>query len=369
MSRTSMALLAGLLLVIGPPHTSAAAQPSATSFSLADRQALLDAARTLTAQRLPDVQRAAENGDVAAQVVLAIAYEQGRIVAKDPAQAVAWLEKAATSRHPMALCSLAMHYLSREQGPGDDASAAELLQAAADQGFAVAQNNLGVLYARGRGVPKDLTRSASWYRKAAEQGYAQAAINLAAVYDNGWGVKVDHVEAGRWWRVAADAGDAEGQFNLAMAYYLGEGVPKSKDECEAWLTKASYEGHAAASFYKGKLHAGYSFVGGPFAQAVADDYFQRSATQGYALGALMMGIRARDHTDAYKWYLVAAALEQRADWRERWAQDRPADAEQLRRELPKRLDSTRRKLSPDQIGAAERRASEFVGIHRGLTES
>jgi hypothetical protein len=39
----------------------------------------------------------------------------------------------------------------------------------------------------------------------------------------------------------------------------------------------------------------------------------------------------------------------------------------VRRELPKRLDSKRKKLSPDQIAAAEQAAAQFVAVHRGPT--
>ena len=65
-------------------------------------------------------------------------YANGRGVAKDDAQAVAWYRKAA------------------------------------DQGLAHAQDNLGRMYANGRGVAKDDAQAVAWYRKAADQGDADA---------------------------------------------------------------------------------------------------------------------------------------------------------------------------------------------------
>ena len=69
-------------------------------------------------------------------------YDQGSVVAKDDAQAVAWYRKAA------------------------------------DQGDANAQNNLGVMYENGRGVAKDDAQAVAWYRKAAGRGHAGAAQAL-----------------------------------------------------------------------------------------------------------------------------------------------------------------------------------------------
>ena len=73
-----------------------------------------------------------------AQYNLGIMYAEGKGIAKDEAQAVAWFRKAA------------------------------------EQGYAPAQFNLGVMYAEGIGIAKDETQAVAWSRKAAEQGYAPA---------------------------------------------------------------------------------------------------------------------------------------------------------------------------------------------------
>jgi len=63
--------------------------------------------------------RAAEQGDSDAQSNLGVMYANGQGVAKDDAQAVAWIRQAA------------------------------------EQGDSGAQNNLGVMYDNGQSVPKD----------------------------------------------------------------------------------------------------------------------------------------------------------------------------------------------------------------------
>ena len=71
------------------------------------------------ADELSDLQRKAENGEVAAQFNLAFMYAEGQGVPQDYKQAVKWSRLAA------------------------------------DQGDGKAQYYLGAMYAKGRGVPQD----------------------------------------------------------------------------------------------------------------------------------------------------------------------------------------------------------------------
>ena len=87
---------------------------------------------------ISEVQKAAEQGDTAAQRWLGLMYVGGEGVAQDEKQAAAWFRKAA------------------------------------EQGDASAQYNLGVMYEQGKGVAQDYKQAVAWYRKAAEQGYASA---------------------------------------------------------------------------------------------------------------------------------------------------------------------------------------------------
>jgi TPR repeat protein len=107
-----------------------------------------------------------------AQNNIGVMYDNGRGVAKDEAQAVAWYHKAA------------------------------------DQGDASAQYHLGLRYADGLGgVPKDEAQAAVWYRKAADQGHAGAQNNLGALYANGQGVQQSYTQAVRWYARAAQRGE------------------------------------------------------------------------------------------------------------------------------------------------------------------
>ena len=87
----------------------------------------------------PGIARPPTRDDAIAQSNLGNDVLNGRGVAKDDAQAVAWYRKAA------------------------------------DQGNAPAQNDLGVMYEKGRGVAKD-EPGRDWYRKAADQGGAASDV-------------------------------------------------------------------------------------------------------------------------------------------------------------------------------------------------
>jgi TPR repeat protein len=93
------------------------------------------------AGELSDLQRKAENGEVAAQGSLGFKYANGQGVPQDDKQAVKWWRLAA------------------------------------DQGDAEAQYNLGVMYANGQGVPQDYAQAHMWLNLAAANGNEKAKGN------------------------------------------------------------------------------------------------------------------------------------------------------------------------------------------------
>jgi TPR repeat protein len=331
-----------------------------TSFTEQQRRDLIAAVEQLTDDRVAQVTRDAEAGDAEAQLMLAVFFSTGRATPPDPLEAARWLQKAAAQGHPMALDGLGVYSARGEGVPHDDTRGLALIRQAAEMGYAAAQNRLGVAYAIGDIVPRDPATAVSWYFKAAQQRHVEAQYNMADAYGHGIGVAVDHAEAAAWLRAAAKQNDAPAQFNLAVAYRTGEGTTKSLDLCEYWLEKASDQEYAAATYYLGALVSERS----RFAQKAADDYFLKAATQGYALAALTLARRSRDprfkNRETYKWLLVAQGLEQRTEWRTRWAVIRPADAAVVRRELPELLPKARNKLTAEEAAAGEQSAWDFL---------
>jgi len=139
--------------------------------------------------------KAAEQGDVKAQVNLGLMYDQGEVVPQNYQQAVIWYTKGA------------------EQGDAD------------------AQANLGVMYKQGIGVTQDYQRALAWYTKAAEQGHAKAQVNLAVMYYEGQGVPQNYGLAYVWSSLAAASGDEKGVINRELL--IAKLTPKGLAEAQA----------------------------------------------------------------------------------------------------------------------------------------
>ena len=152
--------------------------PKNTAFA-ADLKKGVAAARNgdfVTALR--ELEPLAEQGNVHAQDLLGVTYENGEGVTKDYVEAVKWYRKAA------------------------------------EKGNVIAQNNLGYMYANGKGVTKDEVEAVRWYRKAADQGDASAQNNLGVMCYNGKGVPQDDVEAYKWYSLAAAQGHERAKKNI-----------------------------------------------------------------------------------------------------------------------------------------------------------
>ena len=90
-------------------------------------------------------QKAADQGDAAAQFGLRVAYEDGEGVEQSDEEAARWYQRAA------------------------------------DQGDADAQFCLGVAYKYGRGVQQSDEGAVQWYQLAADQGHEKAQFNLTSL--------------------------------------------------------------------------------------------------------------------------------------------------------------------------------------------
>jgi hypothetical protein len=117
---------------------------------------------------------AARAGDPTAAYRLGAAYERGRGVEPDPAEAERWYREAAREGEVDALYNLGA-LLERGTGrPRELRAAAEFFRRASDQRDAQAQLNLGLLYYKGDGVPRDYALAAAFLQLAALNGNARA---------------------------------------------------------------------------------------------------------------------------------------------------------------------------------------------------
>jgi TPR repeat protein len=80
----------------------------------------------------------------------------------------------------------------------DQAQGISWLEKAARQGSIFADTTLGDAYSNGIGVSVDQARAIGYFRNAAEQNYAPAQLKLASALYLGRGVARDPVQAFKW---------------------------------------------------------------------------------------------------------------------------------------------------------------------------
>ncbi|KAG0042124.1 hypothetical protein BGZ89_007048, partial [Linnemannia elongata] len=181
-------------------------------------------------QALTWYRKAAEQGDVIAQINTGIMYQEGLGVSQDHAEAMTWFHKAENQGYDDAL-----HFHGWLNDDGLSMSQETWLiwtMKAIEQAIATAQNNIGILYQEGLGVSQDYAEAMTWFQKAAaEQGYAAAQHNIGMMYQEGLGVSQDYAEAMTWCRKAAEQGQVNAQYSIGYLYHQGLGV--SQDYAEA----------------------------------------------------------------------------------------------------------------------------------------
>jgi hypothetical protein len=170
------------------------------------------------ADYLSSLKRAADTGDIKAELNLGAAYAGGGPgLAPDPAEALKWYRKAA------------------------------------DRGDSMGQLMVGHCYDRGLGVPSDLSEAARWFQKSADQGNSLAEMTLGMAFARGRGVQTNRVEAEKWLTKAADSGDPFPQYVLGL-FYWGKPDAKDGDLAAAWLHKAADQGQSDAEFLLGECY-------------------------------------------------------------------------------------------------------------------
>jgi TPR repeat protein len=200
MNRFGVIWIAALLLLLpcGLATAQSIAQDSAKKKSIADLKEIAYA------------------GDVAAQVQLGVIYLTGDGVAKNDAEAMKWLRKAADQDNAIAERYLAEMFFKGRGVPADNDEAAKWLRLAAEQGDAQSEHNLAVLYTQGLGVPRNVKEAANWMHKAAVQNLPAGQQGMGAFYENGDGVPEDPVEAAAWYRKAVEQNYVPAMNSLAL---------------------------------------------------------------------------------------------------------------------------------------------------------
>lgn len=207
---------------------------------------------------LSETRRRAEEGNAWAQWSLGDAYDEGKGVPQDFAQAAMWYRKAAEQG-----CGPAQQCLGRlhRDGRGLPQNFAEALRwylkAAACSPYGhEAKIELGLSYFDGIGVEQNYREAVKWFREAMPSIMGYAELYLGYAYANGHGVERDYTEAVRLWTIASDAEDltaGNAHSVLGQASYWGHGVPRDLTLAYMWYALATaYSGGASTEHERNK---------------------------------------------------------------------------------------------------------------------
>lgn len=246
---------------------------------------------------LDHLNRAAEAGDVAAQLnLLVLSYEGTPELAVDLPTACRQLQRLAAGqagiplvRHYQGMaiargqCGTAkdMHagFALIEQAAGDGFVQAQVMlgmalqagwlgapaagpamdwfERAAAQQDAYAQWQLGKAHATGELRQRDDARAVSLFESAVAAGLPEAHTSLAVMYATGAGVRQDFNRALTLYAEAVAIGDTHALRNLAVMYALGEGTPPDPVQAKLHYLQHLHFGHppseALASMIDGQL--------------------------------------------------------------------------------------------------------------------
>jgi len=197
----------------------------------------------------------AENGDPAAQTLVAEILSRGLGRARDEAGAAKWYALASEQGVPEAQFQYALLLLDGRFVSRDEKAAYALMQAAAEAGNRLAQFNFAQMLVDRQPGERGLVEAVAYYQRAAQAGLADAQYAMSQVFANGVGGKPrDDVEARRWLLLAARQNFDTAQLDLGTWMLDGRGGVRNREEGFGWLLRAAQGGNVAAQNRVAKLY-------------------------------------------------------------------------------------------------------------------
>jgi TPR repeat protein len=189
----------------------------------------------------------AQNGDAAAQTLVAELFEQGLGVKRDRKQAAFWYKQSAEGGDPAGMFKYALLLMDGRQVERDRKKADEYMKKAADAGNPSAQFNYGQMLVADTPGEKGLRAAMAYYEKSAEQGIADAQYALSQLYSNLQGLPPEKTGRSREWLLrAARAGYDTAQLDLGIWLVNGVAGDRDYDAGFRWLKRAAEGGNVVA---------------------------------------------------------------------------------------------------------------------------
>ncbi|QKD01340.1 tetratricopeptide repeat protein [Mesorhizobium loti] len=186
---------------------------------------------------------AAEQGVPESQFQYALMLLDGRYVKKDTKEAYALMQAAAEAGNRLAQFNFAQILVQQDPGDAGLAKAVPYYERAAATGLPDAQYAMSQIYANGvGGKPRDDAQARRLLAQAARQNYDTAQIDLAAWMIEGRGGDRDLKSAFGWTKQAAEGGNVAAQNRLAKLYMQGIGTDPDLVLAGAWYIVARRAG-------------------------------------------------------------------------------------------------------------------------------
>jgi TPR repeat protein len=199
----------------------------------------------------------ANNGDPAAQTLVAEILSRGLGVPLNAAEAAKWYQRAAEQGVPEAQFQYALMLLDGRYVKKDEKGAHALMQAAAEAGNTLAQFNFAQLLVEEDSGDAGLARAAAYYERAAQAGLPDAQYAMAQLYANGVGGKAqDDARARTLLFEAARQNYDTAQVDLAQWLIDGRGGKRDLEAGFQWMKRAADGGNVAAQNRLAKLYMG-----------------------------------------------------------------------------------------------------------------
>jgi uncharacterized protein len=197
------------------------------------------------------LQKAAKDGDAAAQFQLGRAYYRGNGVEKDPNKALELIRQAADAGDVDAIDSMGFFYTSGELVKMDEVEAVKWFRRGVEAGSARSKLNLGLLLRQGKTIQPSAAQSLDLMEDAAVAGVPEAISYLGQLFFHGDRyLKPDFAKAYPYVQAAAEAGDPACQNLMGIFCRDGLGVRQdfneSLDEAAQWFRKAAMQNDVKA---------------------------------------------------------------------------------------------------------------------------
>ena len=223
--------------------------------------------------------RAAEGGSGDGQALLGFILTSGPENLRNLDEARRWYEQSARSGCPQGHLGYALAMARDGTNPESQTLIIDQLRKAADASLPTALYLLGMISERGMGVPTDAAAATEFFRRAAERGHraAQARWGVALLEGRG-GIKANPIDGESWLRRAALAGDPEAAAVVGDLYAKGGKLPPNFAEAAIWFRRAAEANHKGAARALGMLHLTGAGVGRD--QEEASKWFRVAAMAG-----------------------------------------------------------------------------------------